>query len=92
MTQLELEHKDPAVQEPPDSAEPAEKPEAPDKSEEQETVTVTLVPVRFRTDRPSVHCDAAGLTVDEGEWVVVPCEQCSEVGQVAGLPIRIDRK
>ena len=89
MTQLELEHKDPAVQEPPDSAEPAEKPEAPDKSEEQETVTVTLVPVRFRTDRPSVHCDAAGLTVDEGEWVVVPCEQCSEVGQVAGLPIRI---
>ncbi len=51
---------------------------------------ITLVPVCFRNDRPSVHCDAGGLTVDEGEWVVVPCELCSEVGQVAGLPIRIE--
>ena len=88
MTQSELEHKEPAPQENAQPAGPVEETEAADK-ERQETTTVTLVPVRFRNDKPSVHCDAGGLMVDEGEWVVVPCEQCSEVGQVAGLPIRI---
>ncbi len=53
------------------------------------TEEITLIPVRFRSDRPSVHCDAGGLKVDEGEWVVVPCEQCNEVGQVSGSPLRI---
>ncbi len=76
------------------SQETASQEEAPDVSSEETEICpsrlVTLVPVRFRNDRPSVHCDAGGLTVDEGEWVVVPCELCSEVGQVAGLPIRIE--
>ncbi len=56
----------------------------------REMVTMNLVPVRFRTDRPSVHCDTGGLKPDTGEWVVVPGEHCSEVGQVAGIPLRIE--
>ncbi len=54
------------------------------------TVTMNLVPVRFRNDRPSVHCDTGDLKPDIGEWVVVPCEHCSEVGQVSGLPVRME--
>lgn len=53
-------------------------------------VPVTLVAVRFRNDRPSVHCNAGNLMPEIGEWVVVPCEQCNEVGQVAGLPARME--
>ncbi len=89
MTQLELEHKEPAQERPAQPAEDPEKTESSPESQERGTAPVTLVPVRFRSDRPSVHCDAGGLSLDEGEWVVVPCEQCSEVGQVSGRPLRI---
>lgn len=52
-------------------------------------VTITLVAVRFRNDRPSVHCNAGRFLPETGEWVVVPGGQCNEVGQVAGLPVRM---
>lgn len=89
MTPSEPEHKDTAPKENRRPVKSAEETREVKEPEQLETTTVTLVPVSFRNDRPSVHCDAGGLMVDEGEWVVVPCEQCSEVGQVSGLPVRI---
>ncbi len=56
----------------------------------QNNISTVLVAVRFRPRWQPHHYSANNISIKDGEWVLVPTDHGTEVGQVMGHPVAIE--